>query len=654
MSSPQRLVVLFLLVLFGWMALGVSPHVGVTADETAHLTAGYAYWFAHDYRLQPENGNLPQRWAALPLWLGHVHFPRLEGEAWQQADVWHLGREFFFHDGNDPASLLFAGRGMIVLFGVALAAVAYGWSRRLYGVGGGLVTLGFIVFCPHLLAHGALITSDMAATLGFMLALLTWWRLCHRLTPGRILAAGAAAGVLALSKYSAVIFAPIALAMLAVRLARPSPLPCHLGGWRRRVRGRWRMAGLLAGGGLAAAALAVGLIWSAYGFRYAAAAAPGGNLAEPWSQVLIAQPQLSGSVMADGRIHDPVTLQPGIVQRFAGWARDHRVLPEAWLYGLAFTDLHARGRLAYFAGEYRETGWWEFFPVAFALKTTLPALLLFGLAFAGFARSPVRLRSRWLYRLAPLLIFGAGYWIFAITSHLNIGHRHLLPLYPTLFILAGVVGSRPLWARSRGWLAVALALLAWHAGESWSVRPQYLTYFNELAGGPAGGHRYFVDSSLDWGQGLPDLKSWLDIHRGHDPVFLSYFGSDDPTRLGLKATRIGDAYFDFSRRPLLPRLTGGIYCLSATMFHRVYTQVRGPWSPAYEGAYQSLARDLAANAIPPAEMPDALVRFDQLRFGRLCHFLAGRPPDALVANTIFIFRLDDAELAQALQAPPTD
>ncbi|MCC6416133.1 MAG: hypothetical protein IT582_09510, partial [Opitutaceae bacterium] len=143
------------------------------------------------------------------------------------------------------------------------------------------------------------------------------------------------------------------------------------------------------------------------------------------------------------------------------------------------------------------------------------------------------------------------------------------------------------------------------------------------------------------------LKTWLDAHRGNDAVFLSYFGSDEPRRFDLNATRIGDFYFDHGRRRLLPRLTPGLYCLSATMLHRVYTLVRGPWTPSQEKVYQWLAEKIVVQG-PDRLSPDEMHAFTQLRFGRLCHYLEKRPPDAMVANSIFIYRLDDTELANAL------
>lgn len=656
----SRLLAVLLIAGFVGLALTGSRRVGVTFDEPAHVTAGLAYWTTGDHRLHAENGLLPQRWAAAPAAMAGVRLPPLAGRAdWQRGDVWGVARDFLFHSGHDPARVLFAARVMIALLAVGLLVLAWRWSASLWGETGGLVTVALAALCPHLLAHGALATSDLAAALGFTAATLAWWRLLHRVTPGRTLAAGATCALLALAKFSAVLFAPIAAALLVVRLARRTPLP--VAGFKRgvRLRGARRLVAL-AGAMLAVLGLTWAGIWAGYGFRFRAAAGDGAaQFAQPWAEVLIEQPKIVTSTMADGsRDPDVAPLRPGIVQRFVAWSRAHELLPEAYLYGLAFADRFARQRLAYFAGEFSETGWREFFPAAFALKTTLPALALGGWTLLALGR-----RRRARYRVAPLLVFGVVYGAFALGSNLNIGHRHLLPLYPALYVACGAVVH---FSRRRIAGALIAVLLAWHAVEAVRVRPHFLTYFNQLAGGPAGGHRYLVDSSLDWGQGLPDLRDWLARHAANERVYLSYFGSDEPRNYGLNATRIGDVYFDYAPgRPVLPPLQGGIYCVSATMLHRVYTQVRGPWSASYEQAYRNLAAWFAVQELRSAETRvdpvgqpiDAagwrreLQRLEQLRFGRLVRHLERRAPDAVVANSVFIFRLSDEEIARALGGP---
>ena len=109
------LLVLALCGLHAWMAASVSRTFSSTSDEIAHLTSGYAYWTQHDYRLQPENGILPQRWAALPLLWMNVKFPETSGNAWESANVWIVGHDFFYKQGNDLPAMLAAGRAMIAV-----------------------------------------------------------------------------------------------------------------------------------------------------------------------------------------------------------------------------------------------------------------------------------------------------------------------------------------------------------------------------------------------------------------------------------------------------------------------------------------------------------------------------------------------------------
>ena len=105
MKRAPLLLAAAALCLYWWMATSVSDLQCTTGDEIAHLTAGYSYWTTDDYRLQPENGNLPQRWAALPLLGRGLKFPTLDQDAWRISDVWDLGFQWFYDCGNDLASI---------------------------------------------------------------------------------------------------------------------------------------------------------------------------------------------------------------------------------------------------------------------------------------------------------------------------------------------------------------------------------------------------------------------------------------------------------------------------------------------------------------------------------------------------------------------
>ena len=639
---------MLLLVLFGGMAASVSREHSTTADEIFYITSGYSYWKFGDFRLSPDAGNLPQRWAALPLLARDVKFPTRDQPAWLTADVGALGQQFFYELGNDPARMLQDARIMVALLGVACGALVFAWSRSLFGFKGALVSTVLFAFCPNLLAHAGLATSDMAVTLGFLAAVLAGWRLLHRVTPGRIAAAGATAALLGLSKFSAPLLVPMLALMALARVIRGTALPVRLGGFSTRVRG-WRAGLVLVGAFSAAALLGAALIWGAYGFRYAGLRGEG-QYNQPWDEVLLTTVNPDPAAAA--------LLHPGPVQAVVRPLLAVQALPEPWLYGLTFVDRYSRFRVAFFDGQIGSTGWVGFFPTVFLLKTPLPALALLALA-GGLLVSRTRPKSRGhagrlFYRLTPLAALFAVYAGFALTSHINIGLRHLLPLYPVLYIGAGAVALG--WHRR--WLMLAtLALLAWQAGTSLAIRPNYLAYFNPLLGGPGHAYERFVDSSLDWGQDLPGLKRWLETHARGEAVFLSYFGSGSPKAEGITATRLADGNFDRYPRPVAPTMTGGVYCISATMFQQIYTLVRHGWTPGHEQRYVALnawadAWKAGDDRTPRDTALPLLVELEHLRFGRLCAGLHSRAPDDEVGYSILIFRLTDAEVRKYLEGPP--
>ena len=650
-----------------------------TFDEIAHLTAGYAYWAFNDYRLQPENGNWPQRLGALPAVAAKPAFPDRTGSAWRQSNVWTLGDEFFFRLDNDIDRILWQGRLLVALLSAGVGALVFAWARRLVGSIGAWVAVSLFVWSPTMLAHGALVTSDMAVTVALFAAVGAVWRVLHRITPWTVALSAVACAAPMLAKFSGVLIVPIAAVLVVVRWWRPSPLI-----WRVRRGARWRAIQprgrqAVALGALALAHVLVAwvMVWASYGFRYSAFSSAEGDprFLPDWSVVL----------------GDPS--QKSLVREAIAVARDYRVLPEAFLYGFSHTMTAAEGRPTFMNGEVSSSGRASFFPYAFAIKTTLPLLAMLGVAVTAIVYAARGRRRRLLYRLSPLLILILVYGATALTTDLNIGHRHLLPIYPALMVLGGMsalwwqpgairprgtglprkkrtrrVETAPVrrqLGRGRTAMGVAAAgLCLWHVGESLSVRPHYLAYFNQVAGGPAQGYRRLVDSSLDWGQDLPGLKAWLDSHRrdGTEPVYLSYFGTSRPSHFGIDATRLPgfiDARESITGDPLRP----GLYCISATMLAGVYTLTDGRWTADDESSYQEamttvveLQRNQAQRAAAAQEagedmVPVLLDMVEQLRLARLTTYLSRRVPLASIGHSILVYRLTQEDLNQALTGP---
>ncbi len=633
MRRTAALLASALLCLYWWMATSVSDTQCTTGDEIAHLTAGYSYWTTDDYRLQPENGNLPQRWAALPLLRDHLAFPTQEQDAWRISDVWDIGFQWFYTCGNDLASMLREGRRMIALLGVATGALVFLWGRRLHGDLGALLAVGLFSFCPTMLANGALITSDMTATFMFLAALTAFWAMAHRLTPWSVLLFGLALGLLCVAKFSAPLIAPMCAILFAVRVAGRDTLESGRP-FGRAIAGRMRIALSLIGATLAACALAVGVIWASYGFKY------------PMFRHF--EPNRVRSLVGWDVLED----QGGPMVPILRFARSHELLPESYIYGFAHTYRFSRYRKSYLNGEYRSTGWPLFFPYTVSVKTPLALfglVALGGICAASRRRSPAEWRQR-LYAWSPLLVLLGVYGGFMLTSGLNIGHRHIMPIYPVLFVMAA--GAAAWVARPTRWTGALVGALAlWFAGESLWIRPHYIAYFNELVG-PTDAWKHIVDSSLDWGQDLPSVKSWLDAHPPDGPVMISYFGSGDLDYYGIKGTRAGDINFDLRPRKAPAILTGGLWIISVTQFQQVYTEARGPWDRTKEATYrQMLSHVMSLEKTGTKLTYREGVTFEEYQFARLCYFLKGRKPLAEPGYTFLIFKLTDAEVMRALYEP---
>ena len=347
---------------------------------------------------------------------------------------------------------------------------------------------------------------------------------------------------------------------------------------------------------------------------------------------------------------------PQFFPRMLDTFRRHHLLPEAYLYGFAHVWRGARERAAFFNGDFSLSGWRTFFPYTFLVKTPLSLFFIIALAIAaGVAGLSARRRSARardflaaFYDTSPLWVLFGFYWAAAIFSHLNIGHRHILPTYPPLFVLCGVAASW-LWERTGGRterkrhyppFARAAGIALWAAVALLAIEvcyrfPHYLAYFNGVVR-PARAYRHLVDSSLDWGQDLPGVRRYIETRHLRGPVYLSYYGFASPAYyhvpaiLGYSTTirppplqilslpdgKADEVLRDFLRRepeydtevvgdtvrdgkvlavvvkrPEALRLTAGTYFISATLLQPVVQPTRGafgPWNERVERQYQTL------------------------------------------------------------------
>jgi hypothetical protein len=530
------------LALFVGLAVDGMRRSSATYDEPPHLSAAWTQVRLHDYRLSPDHPPLAHALAALPLLFLDVRMDEAD-EAWRTHSIWRFARRWLYH-WNDAGPLLFWGRLPIVLLAAALAAAVFLWTRARFGPAAGFVALFLAVLSPDLLAHGQLVTTDLGAAAAMFFAVVAFDAALQRLTPARAVVAGLALGAALATKLSALGLGPILLALAVARAADRRPLTVRFGR-ERELETRGARAAALALLLFALLPVALFVIWAAYGFQRSFGADPSLAASFPWDALQASHPFVHGSVRA---------------------ARQLGLLPDPYLFGFLRFFEHSEARRAFLLGELSPTGFPHFFLVTFAVKTPLPLLGLFALALAGRGRDgarPFALAGAWI----PLLVYAA----LTHTRGLNIGHRHLLPLYPFLFVVAGAAGAWLPRRLGRAGAVVLAVLLGWYAWGTLRVHPHPLAYFNETVGGPANGWRVLVDSSLDWGQDLGRVEPWMHEH-GVAHYKLSYFGSASPTYHGIT----GEMLPGYSS-PRVGRVTrevspGDILAVSATNLQGVYIE----------------------------------------------------------------------------------
>jgi hypothetical protein len=530
----QRHLVRYGPLLLLWLFLAqtalAARATSITLDEPLHIASGYASLVTGDFRLVEEHPPLLKMLQAAPLLWADPALPDPRTvPGWEEGDLVEFARHTIVpYRPIDP--LVFAARVPTMLVGVLLGALIFRWTQDLAGRRSYLPLLALVLFSfdPNMLAHAGVAATDLGVAAGTFAAMYCFWRWLRRPTGADVLVAALTLGLALATKNTALMLGPVFAGLIL---------------WGRPA-GRALKPYLLQGALIAAGAFLA--LWAIYGFEFGAA------------------PGLPFPIPAPSHLLPLLKLQEHM--------RD--------------------GHSAFLMGQNYHHGDWRYFPIAFALKTppltlALTALCFLPLAYlkkrtadvpsagsppsvspptesapAGELSSPWRHESR-----AALWAFPLLYFIVSLTSGINIGYRHLLPILPFVYVGAASSLSRiriRTWRLGHGVPRIAgYGLLLGYVAVTLSLFPWYLAYFNVFAGGPVGGYRYLVDSNLDWGQTWKALSRYLEAE-GITEFYLSNYNINDPRAYGLDYTPLPpwpDA------PPVMPQRFNpppGVYAISTT------------------------------------------------------------------------------------------
>ncbi len=510
----QSLAALFLLAVMFAQLLAAATQLSMTIDEGFHITSGYGYLRTGQMRLMDEHVPLAKALFAWPLFFVPDLLPPEQAAGWAKGDLISVAQDTLL--AYQPIDrVIVAPRVLVALLTVLLAATVYRWAANRFGSTAGLFALALFAFDPNILAHGSLATTDMGAVAFIFWAVWAFARYLQKPTCRRrwwfaALLLGLAQG----AKLTATMLLPV-LGLLALVDAwikgTGDNVPSEWLFLKDGARGQVLLRRIVSYGGMVVVSALV--VWGLYLFE------------------VRALPQVAG-----GTIPLP--------------AASHI---ERWL---RLRDVMAYGRESFLLGQNGMHGWWQYFPVAFALKTPLPTLLFTALTIVTLLFG----RRRGAMDELTLALFPLLYAVSSLTSTLNIGYRHLLPILPFLFV--SISRLVPV-AKGRASRVAQWVLVAWLCVGTLSISPHYLAYFNSIAGGPDQGYRYLADSNTDWGQTLKALAEY----QGQNDlglVKLSQFTFLDPATYGVQYEPIAPMS---GAPPVLPRRFNpepGLYAISAT------------------------------------------------------------------------------------------
>ena len=472
-------------------------------DEGCHLLAGYSYWTRGDFGINPEHPPAVKLLATIPLLGQSLHYPPPSQIPFFKAACFVGGRDFVYSNTLNADSILRRARFAAAILTLFAALLTFAAAREMFGQTVGLVALLLFVFEPNLLAHGSLVTTDMGISLCFLATIYSFYRFAKRPSWLRLGVAGVAAGLALAAKFSAVLVLPVLALLALAEVVHGDPES------RLAAGGRFKHAMRLAAALVVVSLIAWMILWSFYGFRFAA---------RPANQTIT--PPLSAYIS--------YMKQPRLEKVMMTIAR-HHLLPEAYIYGFADVMITPRYMNSYIFGTLYRHGKWFYFPGAMLIKSTLGLLILVVLFPLALFRNHGN-RRELLFLIIPVAIYLAA----AMQSNFNIGVRHILPVYPFLIILAAFTAAT-LAPWNKAFRYGISGLIVFSVISSVRAFPAYLPYANEIWGGPSHTYKFLTDSNVDWGQQLKQTKTYLDAHRIQDCWF-DYFASSvsDPRYYGIQ------------------------------------------------------------------------------------------------------------------------
>ncbi len=463
-----------------------AARLTLTHDEYWHIPVGLLNWKTGRFDFEPSNPPLLRMWATWPLLFTSAESPRTE----PTTDLNRFGDEFLAANNSNIDRYVVIARLPIILLTIASSALLARWAWEWHGPWAACLVTYLWAGDPTALAHGSLVTTDAGGATFWIATLFTAWRFANRPTMQNGVVTGVVLGLAQAAKFTNVLLVPLIVGLWCVeRWRNESADPLD----RRDLLKRWGILLLAAWLCLNTSYLFRGIGTPLKEFAFAS------QSARAWQQRL--------GPLAALPVPLPRDYVAGIDRQKSAMESDHAVYLDGELNTKGFASYYLMALL------YKWPHWSQ-------------VLLLWATIRCLWSRNATDWRRRaWLLMPAALVL------VVASSSGMQLGIRYILPAIPLLLLFASEVASDWSWPKTRHRMIAVALLLSPGLGY---LHPEYLAYFNEFSGGMAAGRFHLLDSNLDWGQDLHELKRFLAKHPEVEPLSLAYFGTLPPESLGLR------------------------------------------------------------------------------------------------------------------------
>ena len=501
-----KLVPLCLLTAFALICYVSQKEKAVTVDEFCHFPSGLYNLATSDWRMNRET---PPLIKCLPSLTALITKPDIETKTMEvDPNAWSFGYSFMFRNFEEYQQIFNYGRCIVILLGCVGGWILYRFGREIYGYRGGLFALFLYVFNPNIIAHSRLTTIDAGTACAVLFSIYFFWKFVRHMDGIRSVIAGLALGIAQLSKFTALLLYPMFLIIFGILFFRR----VFLTDYQEKINNKPMV---MKDASYFFLMVMISLIVINAGYLFI------GSFTPLCEYTFASEPLRKLSSLIWGGLPIPV--------------------PYEYLSGfdsqLAVSDGNNPFYAGYLMGEHSLTGWWYYYVIAFIVKNPVALSIILMLTVYAWARR--RADAPDLETVLCVWVPVVGFFAyFSFFTHIPIGIRFLLPVFPLLFLAAGYLFSVPL-AKTRMAKGVVLVLAACYLIPAISIFPNYLSYFNFAVGGPKEGYKWLIDSNLDWGQDLPGLSKYMK-DKGIKKIKLGYFGRVDPEIYGINYELAGE------------------------------------------------------------------------------------------------------------------